>query len=590
MAQVSGGKLYRRLLAEVKPYWGAFVLAIVGNILYGAVDAGLVKLLEPLLNEGFVARNQNFIQWIPAIVLGIFLIRGIATFLSTYFMGWVGRKVVMNFRQKIFDHLLGLPTSFYDKRSSGELLSKITFNVEQVADASTDAITVIVRELCTAIGLLVVMLSISWQLTLLFLITLPIMALIMHWFSKRLRQVSRGVQHSMGSVTHVAEEAIEGQQVIKAFGGEKRLRESFFEMTQTNRHQEMKHITTTAVSIPIIQMIGACALAATVYLATSSTVHSQGITPGAFAAMISSMLLILKPIKQLTKVNSTIQRGIAGAASIFELLDEKLESDTGTRTMKSCQGQVSFDNVSFRYETQGAGTPPVLDAVSFSIQPGEVVALVGRSGSGKSTLASLVPRFYDCEGHIYLDGIDTHELTLNSLRSHIAIVSQHITLFNDTIGNNIRFGRPEASDDELVAAARSAYLHEFIESLPEGYNTPIGENGLRLSGGQRQRIAIARAIIRQAPLLILDEATSALDSESERYIQSALDSLMEKCTTLVIAHRLSTIEHADKILVLDRGRIVEQGSHQALIKANGAYAQLRQLQYQDVDIVEINVT
>lgn len=576
---LSPKKVYRRLLTYVWPYRYAFILAIVGNILYGAVDAGMLKLLQPLLDEGFVSRNVTFIQWIPFMLIGIFIVRGLATFLSTFFMGWVGRNVVMKFRQEMFQHLMQLPTSYYDKTTSGEVLSKIIYNVEQVADASSDALTVLVRESCTAIFLLVVMFTLSWRLTMLFFVLVPLMAGIMHLVSKRMRMVSGRIQESMGQVTHVAEEAIEGHKVIKAFGGQAYEMNHFEKTTQHNRRQEMKLIATSAISIPMVQLLGSIALAGTVYLATLSPEHvlRTAITPGAFAAMIASMIALLKPIKQLTKVNSNIQKGIAGAASIFAFLDEPIERDLGTKTLTNVKGQIAFNQVSFRYHPKGEDGKEVLSNISFAINPGETIAIVGRSGGGKSTLVNLLPRFYEAEGEILLDNINIKDLTLQDLRKHIAVVTQHVTLFNDTVARNIAYGT-NASMDEIIHAAKLAYAHDFILSLPQGFDTQIGENGVRLSGGQRQRIAIARAILKNAPILILDEATSALDTESERYIQEALDKLMKNCTTLVIAHRLSTIENAHRIIVVDEGQIVEMGTHFELLRQNGIYAALREMQ------------
>lgn len=576
---LSSRTVYRRLLSYVWPFRYAFMLAILGNILYGIVDAGMIKLMEPLLDEGFVDHNQAFIRWIPFIVVSIFVLRGLATFLSTFFMGWVGRNVVMNFRQEMFQQLLKLPSSYYDRNTSGEILSKITYNVEQVADACSDALTVLIREFCTVLGLLAVMLSISWRLTVLFFITVPLMAGVMSVVSKRMRAVSGRVQESMGSVTHVAEEAIEGQKVIKAFGGQAYEMAQFAKVTQHNRRQEMKMIATSALSIPMIQLIGSVALAGTVYLATLSPENPlrTSITPGAFAAIMAAMIALLKPIKQLTKVNSNIQKGIAGAASIFAFLDEKTENDTGVQSLATVKGNVHFSRVSFKYQTSETLN---LENMTFSVKAGETIAIVGRSGGGKSTLVSLLPRFYDANGEILIDGINIRDLPLKILRQQIAIVSQQVTLFNDTIARNIAYGQ-EASVPEIVNAAKSAYALDFIERLPQGLDTVIGENGVRLSGGQRQRIAIARAILKNAPILILDEATSALDTESERYIQAALEKLMAKCTTLVIAHRLSTIENADRIIVVDKGRIIELGTHNELMELNGLYANLRSMQYQE---------
>ncbi len=579
---LSSAQIYSRLLGYVKPYRWAFVLAIFGNILYGLVDAGFMKLLQPLLDEGFVSKNQVFIAWIPFIVVSVFVVRGMATFFSTYFMGWVARNVVRSIRQDMFAQLLRLPTSYYDKVSSGELLSKLTYNVEQVADASSDAFSVLVRESFTAVGYLIVMLSVSWRLTLYFIVTVPVMALVMHFVSKRMRRISGKVQDSVGGVAHVGEEAIEGQKVIKAFGGQKYEQNQFNKATNHNLQQEMKLISTSAISISAIQLIGSFALAGVVYLATlgPENILKTAITPGGFAVIIATMIALLKPIKQLTKLNNNIQKGLAGAASIFDFLDEIPEQDTGRIQHAKAVGHIEFKDVKFHYDVGQHKFN--LSGVNFTVKPGETIAFVGRSGAGKSTLVNLLPRFYEiAEGDIFIDGIKTKDMTLASLRQSFAFVSQQVMLFNDTVANNIAYGLENVSEQEIIDAAEMAYCMDFIKELPQGLQSQIGENGVRLSGGQRQRLAIARAILKKAPILILDEATSALDSESERKIQQALTNLMGKCTTLVIAHRLSTIEKADRILVIDNGKIIESGTHQELLNKPGVYKQLRTLQYDE---------
>jgi subfamily B ATP-binding cassette protein MsbA len=575
---MSGFSVYKRLLLSTAPYWGIFLIGILGTIAGSAVDSTLAWMIKPIINEGFIARNQAFIRWLPVGIVVVFLLRGISGFLSDYFISRVGRNLVTHFRQAIFTHLLRLPATFFDRQSSGQLLSALIYNVEQVAGATTDALLMTIQDGFLTLGLLTVMFLISWRLTLLFLIIAPIISIIVRYNSRRMRLLSTNVQQSMAEATHVAEEAIEGYRVIRTYGGEEYEQQKFFTATNTNRQRELKIIVTDSLGSSSVQLVASGLIAVLLYMATSS---SWQISAGSFAAMITAVLALLRPIRRLTQVNSRIQKGIAGAQSVFDLLDQPPEPDNGTLPLGRCNGRIEYQQVAFHYPSNPNN---VLEDINFTINPGETIALVGRSGSGKSTLASLLQRFYEVTaGQILIDGVDIRQYRLADLRNQFALVSQHVTLFNDTIAHNIAYGRlGNVSEAEIIAAATMAQAMEFIEPLPNGINTFIGENGMRLSGGQRQRIAVARAILKNAPILILDEATSALDTESERHIQKALEVLMRERTTLVIAHRLSTIEKADRILVLDKGRIVEAGDHATLLKQQGYYARLHTLQFRDM--------
>ena len=569
------GPLYRRLFVYVKPFWPMLLLGLFANILYSAIDAGFTYMMRPFLDKGFINIDLAFIKTIPLIVLIGISARGLVSAVGSYCMTWVARSVVKVLRQRVFKHIIRLPADYYDEATSGQLLSKILYDVEQVAQVSADALTDFVQNTCLVIGLLSVMMVICWQLSLMFLLTVPFIGILVSLTNKRVRRISHKVQKTMGEVTEIAGEVIDGYRVVRIFGGEQYEVNKFNKATEVSRQNDMKVAVSKAINVSGVQAIIAIGIAtiifAAIQLATVITV-----TAGSFLAIIAAMLQLIKPMKTLTTLNASIQRGLAGAESVFSLLDQVVESDKGKKLTKRATGAIQFEQVSYAYR-QG---DLVLHDVDFDITAGETVALVGHSGSGKTTIASLLPRFYDVtRGNIRLDGTPLHELSLSSLREQIALVSQHVTLFNDTLANNIAYGLFDVSEERIQAAAKLAYADEFIKKLPQGYHTKIGENGVLLSGGQRQRLAIARAILKDAPILILDEATSALDSESERYIQDALEKLMKNRTTLVVAHRLSTIQRADKIIVMNQGRIVEQGHHQQLLAMNGYYAQLCRVQH-----------
>jgi ATP-binding cassette, subfamily B, bacterial MsbA len=567
--------IYRRLLQSLRPYLNIFIIGIIATILESLADAGFISLIKPIIDKGFIARDQQFIHWLPIIIVAIFFCKGILSFVSNYYVNKVGRRIITDFRQRIFNHLLRLPTSFYDRQTSGQLLSLIVYNVEQVAEATTFALLTLVQEGFLIIGFLVVMFFNSWQLSSLFIIATPLIAWIVRHTSRRLQMLGTNVQKAMGEVTHVAEESIEGYKVIRTFGGEEYERKKFVAATELNQHREMKIIVTDTLGASAVQLLAAIPISIILFLAT---MPSLNISAGSFAAILGAMVSLLRPMRRLTRVNSIIQKGIAGARSIFELLDEDTEKDHGSVGLKRAKGTIEFSNVTFNYPQN---TRLVLNNISFKLHAGETIALVGRSGSGKSTLVNLLPRFYELNnGEIFVDGTNICQYRLNDLRSQFALVSQHVNLFNDTIAKNIAYGCSEqVSDSDIKNVAKAAYAFDFIQQLPNGFDTLIGENGVLLSGGQRQRITIARALLKNAPILILDEATSALDTESERYIQAALEQLMHNRTTIVIAHRLSTVEKADRILVLDNGIILESGTHQELLDRDGHYAKLYAMQF-----------
>ena len=577
-------ELYLRLLRYVRPYASVFAVAIVAMVVVAASEPALPAMLKPLLDGTFVAKDERMIKWMPIIIVGIFLVRGVADYVSHYTVNWVGNRVVMDLRNAMFEKLLRLPARFYDSHPTGNLISKVTFDVQQVTTAATLVLTVIVKDGLAAVGLLAWMLWLNWKLSLFSLVMTPAVLLVVKLISRRLRRSSRDVQRSMGDVTQVLQEAIEGQKVVKLFGGQDYEFNRFNTEANRVRRYLMKQTTAAAASVPTVQLIAAVALAVIVYLASAQSSANE-ITVGGFVSFITAMLMLNGPLKRVLSVNEPLQRGLAAAESIFALIDEPGEPDHGTVTLERAKGGLRFHNVSFAYP--GSERLAVQD-IDLDIAPGETVALVGPSGSGKTTIANLVPRFYHpTRGRITLDGHDLEDLRLESLRANIALVSQDVVLFNDTVAANIAYGTMDrVTENDIVAAARAAHALEFIEQMPEGMQTLVGENGVRLSGGQRQRLAIARALLKNAPILVLDEATSALDSESERHIQAALETLIQGRTTIVIAHRLSTIERADRIVVLERGQAIEMGTHAQLLALGGLYARLYRTQFEPRDARE----
>lgn len=567
----------KRFLEYLKAYKMPFVFAIIGMIGYSAVDTFVFAQLQPMIDESLGKNDHDYLRLAAYAIVPLFLLRGFFNFLGSYTLSWIGAQVVMRMRQQLFDKYIHLPVQFHDNHAVGGLISKVTYDTEQVANASGKALLTLVREGALVIGLLCVMFYYSWQLSLIFLLIGPLVAIIVSFVSKRFRVVSKNIQQSMGNLTSSVEQAVKGHKVVIMFGGQEIERERFKQKNNHNRQQTMKLNVTQILSVSSIQVIASIALAVVLFIASTPGMLEK-LTAGVFINVVFCMVMLLKPLKQLTTINNQFQRGMAACASIFEILDEQDEADNGKINVERAKGKIVFDDVTFAYPGKER---PALTNVSFTANPGQSIALVGRSGSGKSTISSLLTRFYTPQhGEIRLDDNPLTDIDLKSLRAQFAVVSQNVTLFNDTIANNIAYGaRQNVSREEIVNAAKMAHVEEFLANLPKGLDTVIGENGLMLSGGQRQRIAIARAILAQAPILILDEATSALDTESERLIQDALETLQKRCTSIVVAHRLSTIENADCIMVVEQGRIIEQGKHDELLAKKGHYAQLHALQF-----------
>ena len=569
---------FKRLWPMIAPFKIGLITAGIALILNALADSGLIYLLKPLLDDGFGQADHSFLKTMAFVVVGMIFLRGVSNFISTYCLGWVSGKVVMTMRRRLFKHLMFMPVTFFDQNSAGKLLSRITYDSEMIANSSSNSLVTIVREGAYIISLLVVMFYTSWELTLVLFVIGPIIALLIRSVSKIFRKLSKNMQDSMGELTSATEQMLKGHKVVLSFGGQYVEEERFNHVSNDMRRKGMKMLTADAISDPIVQIIASLALAVVLYLATTPLIADDNLTAGSFTVVFSSMLAMMRPLKSLTNVNSQFQRGMAACQTLFGILDLETEKDDGSYKAEPAKGELEFKNVSFTYQGKKEST---LNNVSFRIPAGKTIALVGRSGSGKSTIANLVTRFYDIsQGEILLDGVNIKDYCLANLRENCAVVSQQVHLFNDTIANNIAYAAENKyTREQIIAAAKAAYALEFIEKLPNGFDTVIGENGASLSGGQRQRLAIARALLRNSPVLILDEATSALDTESERAIQAALETVKKDRTVLVIAHRLSTIENADEIFVIDHGEIRERGNHRTLLELHGMYSQLHSMQF-----------
>lgn len=568
----SAKTLYLRLLKYAGRYWTVFAASVLALVIFSATNTGFLATIKLVTDEGFVHQDSTKLSLLPLMLFGLLAVRAFAGFVSNFAMRWVARRVVENLRLDAFRKLMTLPVSFFDAHSAGIVTSKLTFDTEQMAKASTNVAISAVRDTLTIIGMIGYMLYLDWRLTLIFAAMAPLMALYLKRMTPKLRSSGKTVQQSMGEMTKVVEEAVSGQRMVKIFGGEGYEYQRFASVVGQNRHMQIRLGRISGINSMVVELLAAMALGLVVFYAVGK------FSAGEFAAFIGALLMLIAPIKSLTSLNEDLQVGLAAAQSIFTLIDMPPEVDDGSKEIERARGEIEFRGVGLRYEN---AKRQALNNLTFTVKPGEKVALVGRSGGGKTTLVNLLPRFYELQqGLVLLDGMDVRAMTLKNLRKQFALVSQDVILFNDTVFNNIAYGVLRgASEEQVIAAAQAAHAWEFIQQLPNGLYSEIGDRGVRLSGGQRQRLAIARAILKDAPILLLDEATSALDTESEQHVQAALDELMRNRTTIVIAHRLSTIENADRILVMEQGEIAEIGSHAELLAAGGHYAKLYQKQF-----------
>ncbi|MGE0583047.1 MAG: lipid A export permease/ATP-binding protein MsbA [Steroidobacteraceae bacterium] len=570
------GQVYRRLLGYARPYLGTFLIGVAGMALFAATDALLAYLVKVFLGGAFVERDPRVIWIVPLGAVGLFFLRGVGDYLSTYFPASVGRRIIKSLRGELFAKYLRLPVAWFDATSTGEMLSRLTFNIEQVAEATTNAVTVLIRDTLTIVALLGYLFWVNWQLAAFAITLAPLISWLIRRINRSFRRYSTRIYNSMADVTRVAKESFDGQRIVRVFNAQRQQEQAFEAANEANRHSNMRLINARAMSNPVVQFVAAIGLAGVLYFAISQ-VQSQAMRVDDFLSFLTALLLVTAPLRRLVNVFGPLQQGIAAGASVFAVLDVAGEGEGGAYTVARARGDIEFRDVGFTYR---ADKGRVLRHIDLTVPAGRTLAIVGRSGSGKSTLVALLPRFYDAEeGSVRLDGVDVREYALANLRDQVAVVSQEVVLFNDTIRANIAFGHPGATRAQVEAAAEAAFVMDFARELPQGLDTLAGDRGALLSGGQRQRISIARAILKDTPVLVLDEATSALDTESERHIQAALARLQAGRTTLVIAHRLSTVEQADEIVVMDEGAIVERGTHAALLARDGVYAQLHRLQF-----------